>query len=69
MQYRMVSQYFNMIPQLPVLTFNAGPPRIVLTASVQHTVVNALKDTINVKSLYLGQKFWFKHQRHLGVKI
>lgn len=52
----------------PSINLQCWPPRIVLTASVQRTVVNELKGTINLKSLCPGQKFWFKHQRHLSVK-
>jgi len=41
----------------PSINFQCWPPRIVLTASVQRTVVNELKGTINLKSLCPGQKF------------
>jgi hypothetical protein len=53
----------------PSVNLQCWPPRAVLTASGQRTVGNALKDAINLKSLCTGQKFWFKYQRHLRVKI
>ena len=43
----------------PSIKRQCWPPRIVMTAAVRRTVLNALKDTINLKSLCSGQKFLF----------